>query len=446
MSAITDVKRPIEGLTVTQLNQEIKDRWDKSNAILTDCETRGGATEEALGQVKELRGEIDQFEAAKARQMTLAEYKADTLKGLQAYSRPAEQMRHSEPQQDRVIEQRAGRHKGYGQQFLDSEQYRALDKIGLKSVQWNPPEFTVRMEGPSFLERRALLQGGSDTSGGAFVTPDYRPGYLELFNAPLSLLDIISRGTTESDLVSYMKEDSFTNNAAFTAEATATTGTSGTKPESALAFSAQTSAVKTLAHWLPVTNRMLADAPRIRGIIDNRLLVGLDRVLEQQIITGDGQGENLTGVTNAGIQALAYSGFANQMDAIYRMMVMVQITGQTMPTAIAMNPLDFEPIRLARENASTAMLGGYLMGPPSAIGANTLWGRPIVEVQRLTEGTVVVGDWSAIGAELIDREEATIRVGYIDAQFVRNMQSILAELRCTFIVYRPTAFVKMSGV
>ena len=39
-----------------------------------------------------------------------------------------------------------------------------------------------------------------------------------------------------------------------------------------------------------------------------------------------------------------------------------------------------------------------------------------------------------------------MRVGTIDDQFVRNMQTILAELRAAFVVWRPTMFTQVTGI
>ena len=122
-------------------------------------------------------------------------------------------------------------------------------------------------------------------------------GRAHIFQREINVLDLIPRLQTDSDMIEYVREDTFTNNAAMTAEATATTGTTGTKPESVLAFSSQTSPVRTLAHWIPVTNKTLSDAPQIRGIINSRLLLGLTLALETQILNGDGTGENFLGIT-----------------------------------------------------------------------------------------------------------------------------------------------------
>ena len=258
------------------------------------------------------------------------------------------------------------------------------------------------------------------------------------------MLDLIPRLQTASDTIEYVREDTFTNNAAMVAEATATTGTSGTKPESVLSYSPQTSAVRTLAHWIPVTNKTLADAPQIRGIINSRLLLGLTLALENQVLTGDGTGENFTGILNAGIQTQAM-GTDTAIDAIFKARTLVRVTGKARPTAIVMHPNDWEAVRLARENAATGTAGGYLMGPPSMVGATTLWGLPVVESEAITQNTALIGDFS-MGCTLFDREQAAIRVGLIDQQFIRNMQTILAELRAAFVVWRPTAFARITGV
>jgi HK97 family phage major capsid protein len=190
---------------------------------------------------------------------------------------------------------------------------------------------------------------------------------------------------------------------------------------------------------------MLDDAPAIRGIINGRLLLGLDLVLETQVVSGNGSGSNLTGIlSTAGINIQGV-GTDSVADAIFKARTQIVVTGLGRPGAILLHPNDWQAVRLARENAASATLGGYMMGPPSAVGFTTLWGIPVVESQALTENTGLIGDF-AQGCTLFDREQAAIRVGTIDDQFVRNMQTILAELRVAFVVWRPTMFTKITGV
>jgi len=254
-------------------------------------------------------------------------------------------------------------------------------------------------------------------------------------------------------MIEYVKEKTFTNNAAETAEATVTTGVTGLKPESVLEFEEATSAVRTIAHWIPVTNAMLADAPQIRGIIENRLVYGLNQRLETQVLGGNGTPPNLQGILGSGIQTLGlaagatYGGQATVVDAAYAAMVQIQVTGLGMPNAFVFNPVDWAAVRLMRESAVTGNVnpGGYLYGPPSVQGPMTLWGRPVVEAIGMTLNTLLCGDFQ-LGCMLFDREQAAIRVGTINDQFVRNLQTILAELRAAFVVFRPTAFAQVTGV
>ena len=193
---------------------------------------------------------------------------------------------------------------------------------------------------------------------------------------------------------------------------------------------------------------MLQDAPALRGIIDSRLMTGLNLTLESQIISGDGVGEDLLGLlNNPAINVVGRTGTVPDQDAIFNGMTAVRVTGLSRPTAICLNPIDYQTIRLARENAATATAGqgGYLMGQPSMPGPTTLWGLPIVQSLGLPQGTALTGAFD-MDCMIFDREEGSIRVGYIDQQFIRNMQSILAELRAAFVVWRGAAFSKITGL
>jgi HK97 family phage major capsid protein len=335
-----------------------------------------------------------------------------------------------------------------GDQFVKSNEFQGRLHQGGFNSPLNNHAFAVEMkEGTSLLDLKALLLGASATNGGSWVANDVQSGVVDIRQRELNILDLIPRLQTSSDTIEYVKEDTYTNAAAFVAEASgdARTGTAGLKPKSTLAFSTATSPIRTLAHWLPVTNRMLADAPAIRGYINSRLLLGLQLALEAQVVSGDGTGETLTGILNAGITTFAASTMNNVVDAILRARTMVRTGAKMVPTGVVMNPVDFEDIRLLRENVASATLGQYLMGPPSVSGPMTVFGMPVVESENIAAGRLLVGAFNQ-GCNLFDREQSAIRVGTVNDQFVRNIQTILAEQRLGFVVYRAAAFVSVSGV
>lgn len=283
---------------------------------------------------------------------------------------------------------------------------------------------------------KTLITGVSGTSAGALVFPEQLAIQdMGTYMRPLTIRQLISTGRTGSDAVEYPLMGAVTNNAAIVAEATATSGSSGQKPESALAMSAASTTVKTIAHWIPVTRRALADAPQIETMINSFLLYGLDEELEDQIFSGDGTGENFTGILNTpGTQSQAYE--TDLLTTLRKARTKVRVVGRSTPSAYVLHPYDWEKLDLLQDNE-----GRYYYGGPSVLGQPRLWGLPVVESEGMPEGTGMCAEWR--WAMLWDREDASILVSDSHSDFfTRNLIAILAELRAAFAIIRPAAFVE----
>jgi HK97 family phage major capsid protein len=437
-------------MSLAEARAEAKSRLEQCDVIEKKYPDPSAMPNEDQDRIEVLLKEVDDIETTIGTLEDADQRRQRILKGMEVYSKPAPGATRLSGHPDGVPD---GKRFSPGVQFIQNRNYRELKQNGAFDSHLARTEFAVTMaEGTSLIDwamaRKALLRGGSTSSGGSFVIEDHQPGMIDILQREINVLDLVPRVATNSDTIEYVREDTFTNSAAFVAEATGFTATTlggtGVKPESALAYSTQTATVRTMAHWIPVTNRMLSDAPAIRGIIDGRLLLGLQLALESQVISGAGSGEDLTGILAAGI-AVVSKGTDSVQDAIYKARTLVRNTGHGRPTAIVMNPADFQTIRLSRESASTATPGTYIMGPPSMSGAATLWGMPVVEDEAMTAGTALVGDWQQ-GATLFDREQGNVRAGTVNDQFIRNMQTLLAELRVAFVVWRPAVFAKVTGL
>jgi len=434
-------KEQIGNMVLAEVQANLKDQYEKAEAIerrydglITDAEDEH--------QVKRHLLTVDALVEYEGRLRDALDRKQRVSTGLDTYSRPATTHIQPNNQVPQLLSP--------GDQFVRSAEWNQLRKSGRFESSLHRNEFAVMLSnGTSLiswqraLEQKTLINSGSG-SAGAMVFPDIQPGVVSILQREINVLDLIPRLGTDSNVVEWVRETAFTNAAAPTPEATASTGTTGTKPESALTYQAMTTNVHTMAHWIPITNNALNDAPQIRGIINSRLLLGLTLTLETQIVSGDGTGENFTGILNAGIgnQPL---GTDSTLDAVFKARTMVRVVGHARPNAIVMHPYNWQTARLSRENTASATLGGYMMGPPSMTGANTAWGLPVVESEAIPQGTALVGDF-AMGCTLFDREQSNIRVGLVNDNFIRNMQTILAELRAAFIVWRPTAFARVTGV
>lgn len=322
-----------------------------------------------------------------------------------------------------------------GETFVKSPEYQALLDMAPNGRFQEKQRVQSRPVG-----YKALVTGASDTSGGAWVFNDVlgqRVG-LDAFQRPLMLRDVVSSGTTTSDTVEYVRVTGTTNSAAPVAEATDSTGTSGTKPESGLTAAKVTTPVRTIAHWIPITKRALSDAAQVRTLIDNFLRYGLEEELEDQMIGGDNTGENFEGLANvSGVQAQAWD--SNLLTTTRKAKTKVKLVGRSVANAYLLNPSDVEAIDLLQDNEARFYFGG-----PSGVGtAGTLWGLPVIETEAVPAGTGYVGDFRK--AILWDREQASITMTDSHSDFfVRNMVAILAEMRAAFGVIQPSAFVEID--
>lgn len=341
-----------------------------------------------------------------------------------------------------------------GSLFVASQQYKDLMGLARGGVFAKDQ----RISGSS-VGFKTLITGVSDTSAGALITPDDR-GVLvgmEAFARELVLRDLITVGQTTSDMIEYVRMTGITNNAAPVAEATTAAAPTapeaagalvypagaGLKPESGLALERVSDTVKTIAHWLPVTKRALADAAQIRTLIDSFLRYGLEEELEDQIINGDGTGENFEGLeTVSGTQSQAWN--TDIFITTRKAKTLARLTPGVRPNAWLMNPEMAEQFDLARDGSGGAGTGQFLRGGPFGTAANTpLWGYPIVESESVATGKAWLGDWRY--AVLWDREQAAVTATDSHADFfIRNLVAVLAELRAGFGVIRPDAFVEVD--
>ena len=414
--------------------QAIATKCDEENRDFTDAERAEVAAK--INEASTLKTELKTVKADAKVRATLADLGGDLDDGDSKAKRGTPAARHT-----------AG--KSLGHTFTESAEYKGLlDSVpgGHFSkdhrVQTRPVTFDSLLRGGS----KALVTGLSDTSGGAFVQNDYLG--LQVGNAafqrPLMLRDLVTPGTTTSDQVEYVRVTGFTNAAAPVAEATTTAN--GIKPESAIGTVKVGAPVRTIAHWIPITKRALSDAAQVMTLIDNFLQYGLEEELEDQMVSGDGLGENFTGLTaTSGVQQQAYD--TSPVVTLRKAKTKVRTIGRSVPTGYVINPADVETLDLTKD-----LEGRYYFGGPSGTLANSglggpttapVWNLPVIETEATPAGVAWVGDWRK--AILWDREQSSITMSDSHASFfVQNLVAILAEMRAAFGVIQPSAFVQID--
>lgn len=195
--------------------------------------------------------------------------------------------------------------------------------------------------------------------------------------------------------------------------------------------------VKTIAVWIPATKRALSDAGQLRGIIDQELRADVAEEAESQMLTGDGTGENLTGLANTA-NTLAQAFDTDIVVTSRKAITNLLVNGKQRPSAWLFNPEDWESYDLLQDDQ-----GRYYWGGPMAQGPRTLWGVPVAQSFFQSAGTGWLANW--MKAVVWDREQTTITVSDSHSDFfIRNMVAVLAEMRIAFGIIRPSAFVEVD--
>lgn len=315
--------------------------------------------------------------------------------------------------------------KSIGRQFVEHGGYTNSEHSG-KSVR-----FSVDMDKLDLTEAffKATL---TETS---FVPANPRTNILiPSAQRRLVVADLIPQTTTTLQIINYMRETTFTNNAATVAEG-------ATKPESALAYTQIASPVQKIATTLPLTEEVLDDVPSMESMVNDRLSLMIQLEEEVELLSGSGTPPDLTGFYNtSGIQTQAKS-TDPAPDAAYKAMTLVRNTvGFADPSAWIFHPTDWQNIKLLRTTT-----GEYIWGNPADMGPDRLWGLPVVQTIAATLGTGLTGDFRMY-SHISRRMGLRIDVGFINDDFTKNLLRLRAEERLSLEVYRPTAFCTVTGL
>lgn len=312
-------------------------------------------------------------------------------------------------------------HQSFGSQFVDNEKFKAF-------AEQATPRGRVDM---TFNAAITSLTTDADGSAGDLVQTTRLPGVLPLPQRRMTVRDLITPGTMDGSTLEYVKETGFTNNAGMVAEGSR-------KPESSIKFDLVNTTAKVIAHFVKASRQILSDASQLASIIDGRLRYGLAFKEEQQLLNGDGTGQNLLGIipqASAFVAPFDPAGTETNIDNI-RLAMLQAFLAEYPATGHVMNPIDWARIELLKDTT-----GRYIIGnPQGSIGA-TLWNLPVVETQAIPVDKFLTGAFK-LGAQVFDRWLARVEVATENEDdFVNNMVTILAEERLALAVYRPEAFI-----
>lgn len=372
-----------------------------------------------------------QDEFVKATQLEDAAQKNDDeIKSLEEVVRKLPFSARQSPDLDTMGEgARQNAYKTLGQLFMESEEYKNYSSKGPDVVQQWAAEIKADIStcGPSYAMKTAL-----STSTGVVPYPAARPGIVDYATQRPVIRNLLTVGDPQAQMVQFIRQNVQTFGADIVAEGAA-------KPETSLGTERVVITLEAIAHYIKVTNQALEFIPGARDLIDRKGTLGLALAEEDKILNYNGSAGWKGFLYQSGLQSDSV-GSDDQFTAFHRAMTLVQTVGFANVTGAVMHPNDWHQIVTITDD-----LGRFIYGDPStAEQAPRLWGVPIVTTTKMTEGTMLQGDF-VMDAKLWVAGGVRILVGYVNDDLTKNQQTIVIEEYAALEIDRPASFVKQTG-
>lgn len=257
------------------------------------------------------------------------------------------------------------------------------------------------------------------------VPPAYQPGIVYNPARAMRIRDIISQGTTDSNLVKFIREYSYTDAAGVTSEG-------AEYKQEDFTLKAIDAAVQKITNYIVLSEEMLEDVNGLTSYIMARLPEKL-RNKEDEVILTD---------STYGIITLATAYVDNLADAkVQRIDVLVDAIRQVASkeykaTGILLHPSDATKIKLTKDDNGQYIYPWVFVNEQPSID-----GVPIYTSTAMTSGAFLVGDFKR-GAQIFDRRQLAIEFSnQNEDNFIKGMVTVRGHERIAICVYRPNAFI-----
>nr|DAR47270.1 MAG TPA: major capsid protein [Caudoviricetes sp.] len=263
---------------------------------------------------------------------------------------------------------------------------------------------------------------------------------------PFSISSWLSSGTLSGNSLTYFVANEWTSSSG----RPGVVGENGKKPgATAPAFETKTLPLRKIAGWVAQSDEMAEDAGFLSSLINEQLLDELKKAEEEQIVSGTGTGNDLTGILSTpGIfsEAVATTAAKDVLESMYKVKTKIEAASGMSVDAVIVNPEDIAGIRLATDSNGQYLFGGPAYAPygngPFVADLNA-FGVPIYVSKAVPPKTVLVG--SSKGATVYRKGGVRVEVSNnVNDDFLYNRFRVLAEERLLLAVKQPKAFGKLT--
>lgn len=259
------------------------------------------------------------------------------------------------------------------------------------------------------------------------VAPARADGLYNYGGRRLSIFDVLPRLEVSSNAFEFNRLDGYANAAAVQTQEGAG------KAEGTMPTALASVPVVTIAHYLKLSEQVLADAPALEQQVKSLLAYGVLAKASAEILAGATAGK----IQGLATQATAYASAsgATLADAIGGAATALDVAGWNADTVV-MHPNDLFTIRSER----TA--DGYVATGWAGGAEQTVWGLRAVADPSIAAGSPVVLDSSQVA--ILDRMQTRVEFGRSGTDMTDNLITALGECRIGLAVFSPSAVVEVS--
>lgn len=292
--------------------------------------------------------------------------------------------------------------------------------------------FTVELKGVSNKAVGDITTG--NVTGGSRYGQVMAPGIIENPKRKVHVRQLVPIGNAgPGNTFTFMAENG-------TGEgAIAPTAETGDKPQFDLDLIEKTVNFETIAGWLKVTRKAMNNIPGFLSFLNSRLPELLLRAEDTQLLTGDGNTPNISGIMDAGNFTAATTGSSVLIEELIDGIAQLEDDEERSATGILLRPVDYYGFFKNKAVGS----GEYDLPQNVTFVNGVLYisGVPVFASTAMTSGKYIVGDWE-MGAQLLIQEGMRIEFFEQDADNVKkNKITVRIEETVAFPIYGDNYFI-----
>lgn len=317
-----------------------------------------------------------------------------------------------------------------GERVAESDEYRSWADAGAHG---HLPHITMKG-----LDLRSVTDvTTATTSGGAFINPQRLTRVGQDFQDRRTYLMDLLPVIPISGPIEYVQDKSpladMANKAVEVAEASA-------KPQAGPTLEVVSENGAVIAAWVNITRQTLADAREVAAYLNGRLRYSLKRRTDAQIINGDGNSPNLSGLLDrSGINTYTAPSGSEAAYISIRKGITEMEKNEAVGEIVVLNPVDAENFDLSNSAAAGIhAVPNLAVSPPASA-----WGLQRVTSTAIASGTALIIDPMSVA--VLDREQPTVyTTDSHGTNFTSNIVTMLLECRVGLAVFEPTGICKVT--